>query len=134
MVALSLLLMKPEILLILTKATAIIERPIYALTLEDLIKQGTSIEILNELETSNKNAPSNALKANLKESNKKVQLRGRFRSNEGVHTLIRLNSLASQKAPHLREKLYLSDLYQKTTDTFVFIDEAGKIVTQMIVF
>ena len=45
-----------------------------------------------------------------------------------VHTLIRLNNLASLKVPHTREKLYLSDLYQKTTDAFVFIDEAGKIV------
>ena len=112
------------------KATAIIEKTdLQHITLEDLINQGTSTEILNELETLNKNAPSNALKATLKESNKKVQLKGTFfRSNEGVHTLIRLNSLASQKAPHSREKLYLSDLYQKTTDAFVFIDEAGKIV------
>ena len=112
------------------KATTIIEKTdLQHITLEDLINRGTSTEILNELETLNKNAPSNALKATLKESNKKVQLKGTFfRSNEGVHTLIRLNSLASQKAPHSREKLYLSDLYQKTTDAFVFIDEAGKIV------
>ena len=58
-----------------------------------------------------------------------MQLKGTFfLSNEGVHTLIRLNNTASHKAPHAREKLYLSDLYQKTTDAFVFIDEEGKII------
>ena len=112
------------------KATTIIERTdLQHITLEELINQRTSTEILNELETLNKNAPSNALKAFLKKSNKEVQLKGTFfRSNEGVHTLIRLNNTASRKATHSREKLYLSDLYQKTTDAFVFIDEAGKIV------
>ena len=112
------------------KATTIIERTdLQHITLEELINQRTSTEILNELETLNKNAPSNALKAFLKKSNKEVQLKGTFfRSNEGVHTLIRLNNTASHNAPHAREKLYLSDLYQKTTDAFVFIDEAGKIV------
>ena len=112
------------------KATTIIERTdLQHITLEELINQRTSTEILNELETLNKNAPSNALKTFLKKSNKEVQLKGTFfRSNEGVHTLIRLNNTASHKAPHAREKLYLSDLYQKTTDAFVFIDEAGKIV------
>ena len=112
------------------KAATIIERTdLQHITLEELFNHRTSIEILNELETLNKNAPSNALKAFLKNSNKEVQLKGTFfRSNEGVHTLIRLNNTASQKAPHSREKLYLSDLYQKTTDAFVFIDEAGKIV------
>ena len=112
------------------KATTIIERTdLQHITLEELINQRTSTEILNELETLNKNAPSNALKIFLKKSNKEVQLKGTFfRSNEGVHTLIRLNNSASHKAPHAREKLYLSDLYQKTTDAFVFIDEAGKIV------
>ena len=112
------------------KATTIIERTdLQHITLEELINQRTSTEILNELETLNKNAPSNALKTFLKKSNKEVQLKGTFfRSNEGVHTLIRLNNTASHKAPHAREKLYLSDLYQKTTDAFVFIDEEGKIV------
>ena len=112
------------------KATTIIERTdLQHITLEELINQRTSTEILNELETLNKNAPSNALKAFLKTSNKEVQLKGTFfRSNEGVHTLIRLNNTANHKAPHAREKLYLSDLYQKTTDAFVFIDEEGKIV------
>ena len=112
------------------KATTIIERTdLQHITLEELINQRTSTEILNELETLNKNAPSNALKTFLKKSYKEVQLKGTFfRSNEGVHTLIRLNNSASHKAPHAREKLYLSDLYQKTTDAFVFIDEAGKIV------
>jgi len=112
------------------KATTIIERTdLQHITLEELINQRTSTEILNELETLNKNAPSNALKTFLKKSNKEVQLKGTFfRSNEGVHTLIRLNNSAGHQAPHAREKLYLSDLYQKTTDAFVFIDEAGKIV------
>ena len=112
------------------KATTIIERTdLQHISLEELINQRTSTEILNELETLNKNAPSNALKTFLKKSYKEVQLKGTFfRSNEGVHTLIRLNNSASHKAPHAREKLYLSDLYQKTTDAFVFIDEEGKIV------
>ena len=112
------------------KATTIIERTdLQHITLEELINQRTSTEILNELETLNKNAPSNALKAFLKKSNKEVQLKGTFfRSNEGVHTLIRLNNTTSQQAPHSREKSFLSDLFQKSTDAFVFIDEAGKIV------
>ena len=110
------------------KATTIIEKTdLQHLTLEDLINQGTSIEILNELETLNKNAPSNALKANLKGSNKKVQLKGTFfRSNEGVHTLIRLNNLASQKENARKNSIYLICI--KNHDAFVFIDEAGKIV------
>ena len=83
------------------KATTIIERTdLQHITLEELINQRTSTEILNELETLNKNAPSNALKAFLKKSNKEVQLKGTFfRSNEGVHTLIRLNNTISQQAP-----------------------------------
>ena len=112
------------------KAAAIMEKTeLHHVTLEELINPGTSIEILNELETLNKNVPSNVFKANLIEPNKEVQLKGTFfRSNEGVHTLIRLNNSSSLKAPRSREKLYLSDLYQKTTDAFVFIDAAGKIV------
>ena len=42
--------------------------------------------------------------------------------------MIRLSSSSSQRTSHSKEKIYLSDLYQKTSDAFVFINEAGKIV------
>ncbi len=97
--------------------------------LKDLFYQGISIDILSELETLNKNTPSTALNLNVKETNKEVQLKGTFfRSNDGVHSLIRLSSSSSQRTSHSKEKIYLSDLYQKTSDAFVFINEAGKIV------
>ncbi len=112
------------------KAVAIIEKTnLNQVMLEDLFYQGTSIEILSELETLNKNTPSAALNKKIKENNKEVQLKGTFfRSNDGVHALIRLSISSSQRTSHSKEKIYLSDLYQKTSDAFVFIDEAGKIV------
>ncbi len=112
------------------KAVAIIEKAnLNQVMLEDLFYQGTSIEILSELETLNKNTPSAALNLKIKENNKEVYLKGTFfRSNDGVHALIRLSISSSQRTSHSKEKIYLSDLYQKTSDAFVFIDEAGKIV------
>ena len=112
------------------KALAITEKAnLSQITLEDLFDQGTGIDILGELETLNKNTPSTALNVRVKENSKELQLKGTFfRSNDGVHTLIRLSSSSSQKASHSKEKNYLSDLYQKTSDAFVFIDAEGKIV------
>ena len=112
------------------KAVAITEKAnLSQITLEDLFDQGTGIDILGELETLNKNTPSTALNVRVKENSKELQLKGTFfRSNDGVHTLIRLSSSSSQKASHSKEKNYLSDLYQKTSDAFVFIDAEGKIV------
>ena len=112
------------------KAVAITEKVnLSQMSLEDLFDQGTGIDILGELETLNKNTPSTALNVRVKENSKELQLKGTFfRSNDGVHTLIRLSSSSSQKASHSKEKNYLSDLYQKTSDAFVFIDAAGKIV------
>ncbi len=112
------------------KAVAILEKAdLNQMMLKDLFYQGISIDILSELETLNKNTPSTALNLNVKETNKEVQLKGTFfRSNDGVHSLIRLSSSSSQRTSHSKEKIYLSDLYQKTSDAFVFIDEAGKIV------
>ena len=112
------------------KAVAILENAdLNQMMLKDLFYQGKSIDILSELETLNKNTPSTALNLNVKETNKEVQLKGTFfRSNDGVHSLIRLSSSSSQRTGLSKEKIYLSDLYQKTSDAFVFIDEAGKIV------
>ena len=112
------------------KAVAILEKAdLNQIMLKDLFYQGISIDILSELETLNKNTPSKALILNVKETNKEVQLKGTFfRSNDGVHSLIRLSSSSSQRTSHSKEKIYLSDLYQKTSDAFVFINEAGKIV------
>ena len=112
------------------KAVAILEKAdLNQMMLKDLFYQGISIDILSELETLNKNTPSTALNLNVKETNKEVQLKGTFfRSNDGVHSLIRLSSSSSQRTSHSKEKIYLSDLYQKTSDAFVFINEAGKIV------
>ncbi len=112
------------------KAVAILEKAdLNQMMLKDLFYQGISIDILSELETLNKNTPSTALNLNIKETNKEVQLKGTFfRSNDGVHSLIRLSSSSSQRKSHSKEKIYLSDLYQKTSDAFVFINEAGKIV------
>ena len=59
------------------KATTIIERTdLQHMTLEELIDQRTSKEILNELETLNKNAPSDALKTFLKKSCDKMRISG----------------------------------------------------------
>ena len=112
------------------KAVAITEKAnLSQMMLEDLFDLGTGIDILGELEALNKNTPSTALNVRVKENSKELQLKGTFfRSNDGVHTLIRLSSSSSQKASHSKEKNYLSDLYQKTSDAFVFIDAAGKIV------
>ena len=112
------------------KAVAILEKAdLNQMMLKDLFYQGISIDILSELETLNKNTPSTALNLNVKETNKEVQLKGTFfRSNDGVHSLIRLSSSSSQRTSLSKEKIYLSDLYQKTSDAFVFINEAGKIV------
>ena len=112
------------------KAVAITEKAnLSQMKLEDLFDQGTGIDILGELEALNKNTPSTALNVRVKENTKELQLKGTFfRSNDGVHILIRLSSSSSQKASHSKEKNYLSDLYQKTSDAFVFIDAAGKIV------
>ena len=52
------------------KAVAILEKTSFnKITLEDLFYQGTSIEILSELETLNKNTPSAALNLKIKENN-----------------------------------------------------------------
>ena len=112
------------------KAVAIIEKAsLNQMMLEDIFYQGTSIDILSELEKLNKNTPSKALILTVKETDKKVQMKGTFfRSNDGVHTLIKLSSPSSQSTGHSKEKIYLSDLYQKTSDAFVFIDQSGKIV------
>ena len=112
------------------KAVAITEKAnLSQMKLEDLFEQGTGIDILGELEALNKNTPSTALNVRVKENTKELQLKGTFfRSNDGVHILIRLSSSSSQKASHSKEKNYLSDLYQKTSDAFVFIDAEGKIV------
>ena len=112
------------------KAVAITEKAnLSQMKLEDLFDQGTGIDILGELEALNKNTPSTALHVRVKENTKELQLKGTFfRSNDGVHILIRLSSSSSQKSSHSKEKNYLSDLYQKTSDAFVFIDAAGKIV------
>ena len=112
------------------KAVAITEKAnLSQMKLEDLFEQGTGIDILGELEALNKNTPSTALNVRVKENTKELQLKGTFfRSNDGVHILIRLSSSSSQKSSHSKEKNYLSDLYQKTSDAFVFIDAEGKIV------
>ena len=112
------------------KASAITERTdLNQIMLEDLFDQGTSIDMLNELEALNKSTTSNVFSLKLRETNKDLQLKGTFfRSNDGVHTLIRLSSPSIKRASLSKEKVYLSDLYQKTSDAFVFIDEVGKIV------
>ena len=93
------------------KAMAIIEKAnLNQMMLEDLFYQGKSIDILSELETLNKNTPSKALILKVKENNKEVQMKGTFfRSNDGVHALIRLSSSSSQRASHSKEKfIYLT--------------------------
>ena len=112
------------------KASAITERTdLSQIKLEDLFDHGTSIDMLNELEALNKNTNSNVFSLKLRGTNKDLQLKGTFfRSNDGVHTLIRLSNPSNKRASLSKEKVYLSDLYQKTSDAFVFIDEVGKIV------
>ncbi len=112
------------------KAAALMEKSeLNKIALEDLFNQGTSTDILDELEKLNKSNPPNVMTVMLKQLNKELQIMGTFfRSNDGVHTLIRLNNSPTQKVSRSKEKHYLTDLYQKTADAFVFIDEAGKIV------
>ena len=112
------------------KASAITERTdLSQIKLEDLFDHGTSIDMLNELEALNKNTNSNVFSLKLRGTNKDLQLKGTFfRSNDGVHTLIRLSNPSNKRTSLSKEKVYLSDLYQKTSDAFVFIDEVGKIV------
>ena len=76
------------------KAAALMEKSeLNKIALEDLFNLGTSTEILDELEKLNKSNPPNVMTVMLKQPNKELQIMGTFfRSNDGVHTLIRFNA------------------------------------------
>jgi transcriptional regulator PpsR len=97
--------------------------------IDDLFEVDDNTNILEELQRSRNQSPGKHLNLRIRQLNKVVEVSGTFfRSSEGLQVLLRISEKTDDNKTVDVIKPYLSKLYKKSSDSFVFIDDIGRIV------
>ncbi len=98
-------------------------------SLDEIFEIDPGLDVLEQLQKLKNESPSRSLDLKIKNLNKTAELSGTFfRSNDGLHILLKIKEKSKDNQYISYVKPYLSHLYEKSSDSFVFTDDLGKII------
>ena len=98
-------------------------------SLDEIFEINPELNVLEQLQKLKSDSPTKKLNLKIKSLNKSADISGTFfRSSDGLHALLKINEQTEKSQTTNYVKPYLSNLYEKSSDSFVFTDDVGKII------